>query len=320
MNKLKVLVITGPTASGKTQLSELIASKYPSEIINVDVGQFYKLLSVGTAKPDLTKVSYKHHLFDILDKPEDLSVIKYRKLVLDCIKDVSVRNKIPIIIGGSLFYIKSLLFPPYEFDKTKSQQEELNLDKLSSRGLWLLLKEIDPDRANQLHPNDSYRVRRALEIWITTGQKPSIYKPKLETEFDALIVYVQLNLDVLKKRIFERTIQMIEKDGWIEESERLIGTEWEPFLINKGLIGYSEIFTWIRSGKNKNQLAMLIEKIQIQTMQYAKRQRVFWKSFERDILKSSSDKSKSIIQTITVESSSENFANQITKTWLNLFD
>lgn len=316
MNRLKALIITGPTASGKTQLSEMIAEKFSCEIVNADVGQFYTPLSVGTAKPDLSTVSYKHHLFNIIDKPEDLSVVKYRSLVINSIKDICARGKIPVLVGGSLFYIKSLFFPPQEFSDSElsANQTKININELDKIQKWELLQKIDPERASMLHPNDSYRIGRALEIWIKTGQKPSNYKPKLETEIDALIIYVQPEIEILKKRICERTIQMIENGGWIEETEKLAGTGWETFLVKKGLIGYPEIFSWVKSGKIKNQLPILVEKIQIQTMQYAKRQRIFWKSFEKEILQACF-KSGFLIQTMSVGLPDQKILSHILTEW-----
>jgi tRNA dimethylallyltransferase len=326
---LNALIITGPTASGKTQLSEMIAVNRTCEIINADVGQFYKPLSVGTAKPDLATVSYKHHLFNLLDKPEDLSVVKYRNLVTDLVKDICSRGKIPVIVGGSLFYIKSLFFPPQELptrdlNVQNNNLDQINIDNLSEDQQWELLQKIDPERAAVLHSNDHYRIGRALKIWIQTGTKPSAYKPILQPTFNALIVYVEPDVSILKNRICLRTSLMINpedstKFGWIEEAEALVGTEWEEFLKTKNLIGYTEIFDWIKAGKNKSELPELISKIQIKTTQYAKRQRTFWKSFQ---LQSSqcgtlqaTSKPDFLIQTISVGLPDNQILNQILTAW-----
>lgn len=343
---LNALIITGPTASGKTQLSEMIAQECSCEIINADVGQFYKPLSVGTAKPNLANISYKHHLFDLLDRPEDLSVVKYRTLVTDLVKDVCSRGKIPVIVGGSLFYIKSLFFPPLELPtqelptrELKTQKvldskfvdlevlnnpNQINIDSLSKNQQWDLLQKIDPERAAVLHPNDTYRIGRALEIWMKTGTKPSIYKPILELPFNSLIVYVEPEPEILKKRIYLRTSLMINPDdsnklGWIEESEKLVGTEWEEFLKTKNLIGYAEIFDWIKAGKNKSKLPELISTIQTKTVQYAKRQRTFWKSFQLSVSEHKNietfSKSNFLVQTISVGLPDSKILSQILKAW-----
>ena len=322
---MSVLIITGPTASGKTQLSEMIASSLPCEIINADVGQFYKPLSVGTAKPDLVNVSYKHHLFNLLDKPEDLSVVKYRNLVSDLVKDICGRGKIPIIVGGSLFYIKSLFFPPQEFViQELPNQDQKTIDNLSKDQQWELLQKIDPERAAVLHPNDYYRIGRALKIWIQTGTKPSAYKPILQPQFSALIIYIEPEASILKSRICLRTALMINPCaggnlGWIEEAEALVGTEWEEFLKTKNLIGYPEIFDWIKTGKKRDELPTLIEKIQTQTIQYAKRQKTFWKSFQLKCFECETLHAASnlnfLIQTISVGLPDDQILSQILASW-----
>lgn len=317
---LNALIITGPTASGKTQLSEMIASIRSCEIINADVGQFYKPLSVGTAKPDFVNIAYKHHLFDLLDKPEYLSVVKYRNLVTDLVNDICARGKIPIIVGGSLFYIKSLFFPPQELPIQEfKNNNQINIDELDKDQQWELLRKIDPERAAELHQNDNYRINRALKIWIQTGFKPSVYKPKLRPKFNTLIVYVKPETAILKDRINTRTMLMINprsilENGWIEEVEHLIGTDWEEFLQDKNLIGYPEIFEWIKAGKKSSTLPALIEKIQIQTVQYAKRQNTFWKSFERQILQAA-PQSDFLIQIISVGLPNTEIQNQILTEW-----
>jgi len=299
-SKNTALIITGPTASGKTQLSEMLAGDISCEIINADVGQFYKPLSVGTAKPNLNQIKYTHHLFDLIDAPEDLSVVKYRQLISDTVENICNSGKTPIIVGGSLFYIKSLFFPPAQLEAMCQDVVQLEtpadpsihaLRAHSGRAAgegWELLQKIDPERAAKIHPNDGYRVNRALEIWRKTGQKPSMYKPCFEPIFNAMIVFVCPTQEILNQRIYQRTEQMIKEGGWIEEARGLLGTEWEDFVRAKGLIGYPEIFDWIsckqlRSCGDKNNLNELINVIHLKTTQYAKRQKTFWRSFKNEL-------------------------------------
>lgn len=273
-----VLIITGPTASGKTQLSELLHPIINGEIINADMGQFYKPLSIGTAKPNLNLAKYKHHLFDIIDAPQDLSVAEYRQFVYEKVKLISSSGKTPIIVGGSLFYIKSLFFPPLVLRDGQNPAPDIDLDRLFESELRDLLIKIDSVRAEQVHKNDSYRIRRALDIWQKTGQKPSIYKPIFNPIFNALIIFLSPPVEILNQRIRERTELMITS-GWIDEAKSLIGTDWQKFIKFKGLIGYSEIFDHLSNMSLESSLPNLINDIQIKTMQYAKRQRTFWRSF-----------------------------------------
>lgn len=276
-----VLIIAGPTASGKTALSESIAKSGPSEIINADIGQFYTPLSVGTAKPDLSRLFYPAHGFDILDQPRDLSVVAYRSLVIDLVEQIRQRNKLPVLVGGSLFYIKSLFFPPIEPGPAAGPALR-SFSEVGPEHSWQALHKIDPERAAHIHPNDGYRIQRALDIWYRTGIKPSAYKPIFNPPFKAKFIFVCPEREILNERIKTRMKLMIQQ-GWIEEAERLMGTDWEPFLQKKGLIGYPELIDWIRQGKQPDTLEQVIKRIEIQTTDYAKRQVTFWKSFAKQL-------------------------------------
>ena len=179
-------------------------------------------------------------------------------------------------------WLKSLFFPPALLNFGENPAPEIDLNKLSELELWELLKSIDPVRAKQIHQNGLYRIRRALDIWIQTGQKPSIYKPIYSPIFNAMIIYVCPPTDILNQRIKQRTEQMVHC-GWIDEAKALMGTDWQEFVEFKGFIGYSEIFEYLKNNKEASFLPDLINKIQIKTMQYAKRQRTFWRSFANQI-------------------------------------
>lgn len=277
-DKKFIFIITGPTASGKTACADQLAHLLDCEVINVDVGQFYTPLSVGTAKPDWKKFNYPCHLFDIINEPKDLTVVHYRALVLEKIKEIQDRGRTPVLVGGSLFYIKSIFFPPHEFDVVVQSDESL-VSNLASEELWDFLHSIDPDRAAQIHKNDTYRLQRALHIWQKTGQKPSKFLPKLHVPFNTIFISLVPEKEVLRDQIKKRTIEMINNDGWIEEAKKLLGTEWETFLETKGLIGYPEIFAWLKNGAVGSDLDVLINTIQLETIHYAKRQLTFLKGF-----------------------------------------
>ena len=294
-----VIVITGPTASGKTTLSSLIAQQLPCEIINADVGQFYTPLSIGTAKPDLSQVDFPHHLFDIFNQPEELSVVRYRAMVVDLVQAIHGRGKIPVIVGGSLFYIKSLFYPPAEYSPHVPIQQQLDTRSSSAQSLWEKLNAIDPARAQALHPRDIYRITRALHLWEQTGVLPSQQKPCYTVLFNAFFVVIEPEKKVLEKNIRDRIAVMLHQ-GFIEEVESLLYTPWETFLIKKNLIGYPEIMAWIRNGKKENDLVELVDRIRYSTMHYAKRQRTFWKSFKKQLDEElGSEVSNNIIMAIT---------------------
>ncbi len=284
-----VLIITGPTASGKTALSELLIKEIPGEIINADVGQFYTPLSIGTAKPDLSNIGYVAHGFDLINEPRDLTVVAYRSSVIDLVGQVVQRGKLPVIVGGSLFYLKSLFFPPHDLIEQEKTKENFTIDQ--DQSLWQQLNSIDSDRAREIHPHDEYRINRALFIWQQTGIKPSMYKPALQVPFKAMIVFVCPDKAILNDKIKKR-VEIMMQQGWVEETEKMIGTPWESFLQKKGLIGYPELIDWIKHGKNQHDFDQVITKIANETIAYAKRQVTFWKSFARQLENAETDSEK----------------------------
>lgn len=305
-NKPYVVIISGLTASGKTDFSWQLARQIPCEIINADVGQFYTKFSVGTAKPDWQNQKVPHHCFDLLSSPKDLSVFDFRKIVLDKIKIIWGKNKIPIIVGGSLFYVKSLFFPLEDFAAFDELQKSFTQGESNNKLLWNRLNAIDPERARSLHINDTYRIKRALTIWEKTGVKPSYYKPRFDPKFHARLVFIDLPKKIIYEKINKRTEQMIKDLGWIEETEGLINTEWEGFLKNKKLIGYPEIINWIKNGKKVEEMNGLIDDIQTKTRRYAKRQLTFWEGFCSFLKEQSKKKPDFLIRISVLKDAGEN--------------
>jgi tRNA dimethylallyltransferase len=290
----KVLIISGPTASGKTELAQNVGSFISCEYINADVGQFYTQLNIGVAKPDFSLEIYKNntHCFNICDVPRDINVIEYRERVIKCVKEILSRGNLPVIVGGSLFYIKSLFFPPLRYiEKNGIDLPAVNLPEeikalvnkrdllIHERSLlWDFLKEIDFTRAKEISQNDSYRIIRAIKIWERTGVLPSSYKPVCDSPFNALFIFLSPEKNILRDNIKKR-VDIMLKSGWIEECKGLIGSEWEEFIKSKNLIGYPELFKFIRDGEKESELSLVREIIFNKTVQYAKRQITFWRSF-----------------------------------------
>jgi tRNA dimethylallyltransferase len=266
-----IIIVSGPTGVGKTDFVLRLADSFPLEIINADVGQLYTPLTIGTAKPDWRHERVPHHLFDVLTTPQSLTVIQYRNLVLPLIEQCWQRNTIPVIVGGSLFYIQSLLFPPQEYTTSDVQHEKgfsLKDD------IWQQLFEIDPERAQAIHPHDIYRLQRALQIWHETGVKPSLKKPIYDPIAPYLFVYCTRERNNLYARINERVATMIDA-GWLEETKLLLGTPWQDFLLAKKIIGYDDIVHYLLN--NSHDKALLIDLIAQKTRKYAKRQETFWR-------------------------------------------
>ena len=273
-----VLILYGPTGVGKTDIALSIGQKIPAEIINMDVGQFYTPLSIGTAKPDWRSSPIPHHLFDIIDTPVNYTVAEYRTLVYKKVDEVISRGNLPILAGGSGFYLHSLLFPP------QASFADMDITPFYDKNsdLWQELHAIDPQRAMNIDKNDIYRIRRALGIWHATGKLPSSYVSDYKPLVDYLLIFLERDRQELKKRIDERVIEMFNAD-WIMEAEQLMGTPWQQFIERKNLIGYKEIFDYLAHEKNKKTFDKMVELIQNQTRQYAKRQFTFWRKLEREI-------------------------------------
>lgn len=302
---MKILILTGPTASGKTSLSLLLAEKLNGEIINADMGQFYSAFSIGTAKPDWKASLVPHHLFDCVITPRDTSVVAYRTMVLSAINDCLKRGRQPILVGGSLFYIKSLFFPP---------TDGIQIKKKSAHDYsWDLLHSVDPKRALAIDKNDAYRINRALDLFYSTGIKPSEQQPQFVPLFDALVVFLNPSREVLYKNINDRCDEMFDSLKWVEEVESCIGTDWEAFIDYKGLIGYREILAWIRNGKKQNEYAALKETIKQKTRQYAKRQEVFWKKFSSELSESSEKSVKKVLPFSVLPDSACELAQKVIK-------
>lgn len=274
--KQKLFIITGPTGVGKTDLALDLARQMPIEIINADSGQFYKPLTIGTAKPDWQSSSIPHHGFDILTQPEQYTVVAYREYVYELSQQIWSANKIPVLVGGSLFYIQSLFFPP------KAACDQPSIQDIPE-GTWHDLYAIDPVRANAIHPHDTYRIQRALAVWHATACKPSTLSLLYEPMCDAQIIFLTRQKEVLHQRINERVIQMFEQ-GFMQEVAALKDTLWEPFLQQKKFIGYNDILSYLNHESPDTTQKELIELIQKKTRHYAKRQHTFWRMLSARIV------------------------------------
>jgi tRNA dimethylallyltransferase len=278
------IVISGPTGVGKTDFGyELIPRlSFPVEIVNADMGQFYVPLSIGTAKPDYAQHTINHNLFDIISAPEDFTVMHYRTLVIECMQKLWRKGKVPLVIGGSGFYLSSLFFPPHEFQEPSVINKPL---EGVSQDLWEKLHLIDPERAATIHPHDKYRIIRALKINEQTGKPSAFYEPLFQPPGICAFYFLSRDRTDITERINRRVSSMIET-GWLAEVERL-DPSWHEFLLHKKLIGYPEIIQYL-GARNEGLLQedsrrLLIERIARKTRGYAKRQHTFWKMLKKKI-------------------------------------
>jgi len=274
-----ILYIVGPTAAGKTSYAEHLATLIPAEIINMDIGQLYRPLSIGTAKPVLASYTVPHHLFDIFDTPQSLTVVAYAHMLQAIIPHVHERGNYAMVVGGSAFYLTSLFFPLQRQSMETSAHRATEDDAMAST-LWDQLNMIDPERARAIAPADVYRLKRALALWHATGKPPSLYKPHFAPLFaNTHIILVTRDRDDLYQRINSR-IQSMLQAGWLDEIERIKGTEWELFVREKNIIGYPELLDYVH-GIDRRPLQEIVAVISQKTRQYAKRQIIFFRRLQR---------------------------------------
>lgn len=269
-NKLLV-VISGPTAVGKTDLAIKLAEKYNTEIISADSRQFYREISIGTAKPSIDELNrVKHHFINNLSITDEYNVGRYEIEVIELLENLFKTNEIVVMVGGSGLYIdavcKGIDFFP---DIPKKIRDQVNKE-FADKGIIFLqetLKQLDPEYYNVVDKNNPKRLRRAIEVCIVTGKPYSEQRLNTEKERDFNILKIALNADrnILRQRIEDRAGKMIS-EGWIEEAESVI----EHRNVNAlNTVGYKELFQFL---DGEIDLESAIFKIITNTSRYAKRQ------------------------------------------------
>lgn len=268
----KVIVIVGPTAVGKTRSAVDLAKKYNGEVISGDSMQIYQGMDIGTAK--VTKAEMEgvvHHLIDIRTPFEDYSVSDFQQDVRNLINDISSRNKMPIICGGTGLYIKAALYD-YTFEKSITNPKKMaeKYKDYSNEELYAHLKDVDPLATRNIHPNNRRRVLRAIEIFETTGHRKSEMEDaqKHEMIYDAYLVGLTLPREKLVERINQR-VDLMMSEGLEEEVKRLVESGAHDQLQSMRGIGYKEWFPYFKGECQKEDV---IEQIKIHSRQYAKRQ------------------------------------------------
>lgn len=267
----KVIVITGPTAVGKTKLSIEIAKRLQTDIINGDAYQIYQKMNIGTAKPtDDEKQGVIHHYMDFLDSSKTYSIAEFQKGVRECIDDLTSKNKVPLIVGGSGLYIDSLI-KNYQFLEEKRSNEQSKYDSLTNEELHQVLANLDPDKASEIHPNNRKRVLRAIEL-ISSNVDNTSRSKKNELVYDALIIFLNDNRESLYDRINKRVDKMLA-DGLIEEVKNIGINNYS--MTSKVAIGYKEVIQYLNNEIDYNEMVELIKK---NSRHYAKRQFTWFKN------------------------------------------
>jgi len=286
---INLIIITGATASGKTDFVDKNRYKLNNKskkvaIINGDMGQMYKPLNIGVAKPNLKDEKDPYFMFDIIDKPIYFSAYNYRERTKEICKNLWDKNILPIVVGGSMFYIESLFFTLPDMGNSNLMANN-NYTKyfksLDKNVLWDILNNIDKERALNINKNDEYRLIRALNIYFTTGKIASNFKREFLPISDK-ILFISINKDRkdLYNSINKRTKEMVE-NGLINEVTSL-DENWKEFLYNKKIIGYKEVIEYINN--NKNNKKDLIDAISKNTRNYAKRQLSYINRLKKNLI------------------------------------
>nr|WP_304286177.1 tRNA (adenosine(37)-N6)-dimethylallyltransferase MiaA [Clostridium paraputrificum] len=281
--KKKILVIGGPTAVGKTELSIELAKRLNGEIISADSMQIYKYMDIGSAKVSKEEMNgVVHHLIDVVDPSENFSVADYKEQGEKAIKEIISRGKLPIIVGGTGLYINSLTCNMNFTEAEKDEEYRKDLDKLANEHgnnyIHEMLKDIDPISYKEIHANNRKRVIRALEVYKLTGKPFSSYNAGedfYKSEYDVHYYVLTMNREKLYERINLRVDIMMEK-GLLEECIKLKEMGYTSSMQSMQGIGYKEILYYLE-GDVKLQEA--INMIKQGSRNYAKRQ-LTW--FRRD--------------------------------------
>jgi tRNA dimethylallyltransferase len=275
----RIVIVTGPTAVGKTHAAVALALKIDGEIVSADSMQIYRELKIGTARPDEREMKgVKHHMVGIIAPDESYSVARYQREALDAIDDILARQKRPIVAGGTGLYINALT---YELDFTGTPGDEALRNKLSLEydqnpaQVYDRLLALDPSAGNRIHINDKKRVVRRLEIQISGGAGEYNFS-KTSERYDFSIIGLRMEREKLVNRINKRVDQMFEQGLEAEAGE--IYESYGPDIQAFSAIGYKEFLPYLEEGQ---ELVNIQEEIKKNTRRFAKRQMTWFRRDER---------------------------------------
>lgn len=282
----KVLIIVGPTASGKTALSLLLAKKFNGEIISADSRQIYRRMDIGTAKATASEQNgVKHYLVDIRNPDQNYSAGQFKQDAASAIKQISKKGKLPIVVGGTGLYVLALTdnlnFPKVKEDKQLRARIEREIKQKGLDHVFAKLIKLDPEAAYVVDSHNPRRVVRALEVAMLTGQPFTNQRQKSKPLYDFLILGVNKPPQLLKQRIAQR-IEAMYRNGLVDEVKKLVadyGYQAQPF----DAIGYREVIAYLQG---QISLEESIEQMRKNTWRYARRQltwfrkdkNIFWVS------------------------------------------
>lgn len=283
MEKQKVIVICGPTASGKTNLSIEVAKRLNGEIVSADSMQIYKEMNIGTAKPtEEEKQGINHYLLDCVSPDKRYSVAEYKKDAINAIEEIIKKDKTPIVIGGTGLYINSLIYgieyPEIEIDLEYREELEKIAETEGIEKLYEMAKQIDEEATKVISSNDKKRICRILEIYHATGKtktQQEIESRKNGPKYDYLVFGINMDREKLYERINKRVDIMIQ-NGLIEEVKGIV-EKYKKFPTAMQGLGYKEVVEFLNGNMSKEEM---IDTIKMETRRYAKRQLTWFRRYE----------------------------------------
>jgi len=276
----KLVVITGPTAAGKTGLGIALAQALSGEVVSADSMQVYCRMDIGTAKPTAEEMKgVPHHMIDIVDPDEAYSVARYVAEASACVDDIFARGKIPILVGGTGLYIESLLLGRGFAEQSAGEHSSplrmellARYDCLGGEVLWRELQEIDPEAAERLHPNDKKRIVRAIEVFQLTGQTITAHNAAtrlLPPRYEAVKIALTAQDRVDLYQRIDRRVDLMVEQGLVGEVTQLLETGLSPNSTAMQAIGYKEM---VQAILGEVSLETAMETIKQESRRYAKRQ------------------------------------------------
>ncbi|MCM3738968.1 tRNA (adenosine(37)-N6)-dimethylallyltransferase MiaA [Oceanobacillus luteolus] len=278
--KKTVIAVVGPTAVGKTSLSIMLAKRFNGEIISGDSMQVYKGMDIGTAKVSEEEMEgIPHHLIDIKEPAEEYSAADFKMDVSKKIDEISAKDRLPIIVGGSGLYIQAALydynFPSIPRDDNRTEELMREAREAGIERIYNRLAEVDPEQAEKIHPNNHRRVIRALEIYETTGKTKTTWEKeqKLESPYNVLFIGLEMDRELLYREINKRVDLMME-NGLLEEVTTLYNKGYKDTQAMKA-IGYKEFIPYL---EGRQGLDETIEILKQNSRRYAKRQYTWFRN------------------------------------------
>jgi len=281
IQKPNIVVICGPTGIGKTETAISLAESYDGEIVSADSMQIYQEMEIGTAKPTAEEIArVPHHMVDIIPPDAPFDAARYEKMAREVISALHGRRKLPIVAGGTGFYIKALtqgLFDTIPHDPAIRQRLQEEAESLGGGALHQRLADCDPETAERLHPNDIFRVVRALEVFEVTGRPLTAHHQEHRFEdqpFRQLNIGLTIPREALYNRIDTRVDRMLQA-GLLDEVRMLLDKGYSPELKSMQSIGYRHMADFIQDRLSWEEAVRTMKR---DTRRYAKRQMVWFKS------------------------------------------